>query len=388
MTNSGVRLANTALESSAPDRQTWLRQGRALLAWWLSELAGLLPDVLRDRLSGESGRAGVLIEGDTLRLADLRGGQARPLDKLDLKQMTAAEARGAIARALSRAGLTGCPVVLGLPDEQILRRCEFLPEGAERRVGDVLRLRLESAAPLPPGTFHWGYKIAGPAADGQLPVECVLVKAETVNALVARMAELNVELSGMFPAADFPGQATLNLLPQNLRRETLPLWSPFNRVLAALACVLAVLVLVLTFYRQEAELSGLRGELADLRERAESVLALRSGTREQLRSLQAVRQTKAAAPSPMGILNELSRLLPDNSWVSDFRLADGEIQLTGQSRSASSLIGLIERSPMFANVRFGSPVVRDPRTGAERFNMRFEWVKAADAPAGTKGGGP
>ncbi|MFP3942281.1 MAG: PilN domain-containing protein [Alphaproteobacteria bacterium] len=386
MTESGATLKNMAAANTASGREGLLRHGRAFLAWWMAELSGLLPGGVRTWLSGKSGRAGLIPEGDRLRLIDLRGGQSRPLRDLNLAEMTPAAAREAIERALRNAGLRDCPVVLGLPEPMVLRRRESLPAGAERRLDDILRLRLESTAPLPPGTFYWGYRIAGPAAEGRLPVECVLVKAETVEALAARMAELGVELSGVFPAADLPGHPALNLMPGHLRHEPPALWSPLNRRLAVLAAVLAVLVLGLSFYRQESSLEALDAELADLRRRAASVVALRTDARERLQSLRTVREMKATAPSLMGILNEVSRLLPDGTWVSDFRLQDGEIRLTGRSESASSLIGLIERSPVFANVRFGSPVVRDPQTGIERFNIYFDWAGAASARA--DGGGP
>ncbi len=388
MTESGATRAKKAAGDAAPGGESLRRFGRTFLRWWLSELKDLLPDRVRIWLAGDGTRAAIVLEGETLRIAELRGGLVRPLNDLDLVQMPPAKVRDAIRHSFARAGLSGCPVVLGLPEHLVLRRNESLPAGTERRLADVLRLRLESVAPLPPDAFYWGYRTVGPAADGRLSVECVLVKAEAVDNLLARLAELGMELSGAFPAADLPGPPTLNLLPGRLRREPLALWSAANKALAALAAVLAVLALLLNFYRQETALKALNDDLAGLRGRVEEVLALRTGAREQLSGLQAARKMKTEAPSLMGILDEVSRLLPDDTWVSDFRLQGGEITLTGQSRSASSLIGLIERSPVFANARFGSPVVRDPRTGAERFNIEFEWAVAATDKTAQNGGGP
>lgn len=350
-----------------------LRHGRAFLSWWLAELADLLPPAVRARLTEGKTGAGIIIDGETLHLTDLRGGRIRALCSVELAGMTPSEAGSAIGRALTRADLNGRPVVLGLPEHLVLRYCEMVPAGAARRLGDVLRLKLESAAPLPQGSFYWGYRIAGPAGEDGLPVECVLAKAEAVDGLTARLADLGVDLAGVYPAEDLPGEASLNLMPAHLEGARISLWSPLNRALAGAACLLALLALLMTYQRQEAALETLRAESAALRDRAASVLALRAAAQQQLQTVQAVRQAKSEAPPLMGILDELSRLLPDGTWVNDFRLQKGEVQLIGQSQSASSLIGLIEGSPSFANARFGSPVVRDPQSGAERFNIQFDW---------------
>jgi general secretion pathway protein L len=389
VTVQGATLVNSAVHGAPPQGVGVLRHGRAFLSWWLEELAGLLPGALRARFSGAGAQAGIVLEGDTLRLTDLRGGQIRPLCEFDLSRMSPVEAREAVARALGKAGLADCPVVLGLPEHAVLRYRESLPAGAERRLADILRLKLESTAPLPPGNYHWAYRITGPASGGRLPVECVLVKSETLEALNSRMAGLGIGLSGIYPAADLPGEPSLNLLPAHLRRERLTLWSPLNKGLGALAVVLFLLALVLSFHKQDSRLEALNAELAVLKDQAASVLALRTEALDYVQNLQAVQAAKAAAPPLMGILDETSRLLPDGTWVSDFRMSGGEVRIAGQSQSASSLIGLLENSPLFTNVRFASPVVRDPRSGTERFNISFEWVSTAAAPASAarEGGG-
>ena len=49
--------------------------------------------------------------------------------------------------------------------------------------------------------------------------------------------------------------------------------------------------------------------------------------------------------------------------------------MQGQSPAASALIGALESSGLFENVRFTSPVTQDRRSGLERFHITAQIVK-------------
>jgi general secretion pathway protein L len=69
------------------------------------------------------------------------------------------------------------------------------------------------------------------------------------------------------------------------------------------------------------------------------------------------------------ILNETTRLMPDNTWVTHFRLYGDQLTLAGNSAAASALIEALESSPKLSQVSFASPITFDPKQGVERFNL-------------------
>ena len=75
-------------------------------------------------------------------------------------------------------------------------------------------------------------------------------------------------------------------------------------------------------------------------------------------------------------LEELSRVIPDGTWLNGLQFNNRRIIIQGQSPSASSLIQRIEASAFFQNVSFVSPVTKDTANGLERFQI------AADAANG------
>jgi len=71
------------------------------------------------------------------------------------------------------------------------------------------------------------------------------------------------------------------------------------------------------------------------------------------------------------LLDELSRIVPANSYVSNLRFRENTLELQGSAESASNLIPLLERSPVFENVTFNAPSSKG-RDNKETFSLKAE----------------
>ena len=74
-------------------------------------------------------------------------------------------------------------------------------------------------------------------------------------------------------------------------------------------------------------------------------------------------------PPFIGYLHELTRQLPDNSWLKRLSIEDSELHLQGESGAAASIIPMLEESDYFKEVRFRSPVTKNNATGKEQFHI-------------------
>ncbi|MSO23516.1 MAG: hypothetical protein EXQ58_09750 [Acidobacteria bacterium] len=72
----------------------------------------------------------------------------------------------------------------------------------------------------------------------------------------------------------------------------------------------------------------------------------------------------------LGAWNELSTLLPKNSWITNFALKDQSVEITGMSDEASKLLQILDRSPYFRKAEFTAPITRDG-LGKEVFLIRM-----------------
>ena len=80
-------------------------------------------------------------------------------------------------------------------------------------------------------------------------------------------------------------------------------------------------------------------------------------------------EKKTADTMAVVLIDEVSRILPDHTWIARLDLTASEMQLQGQSSNSSSLIAIIEASPYFEHARFGSPVVQITGTANDRFHI-------------------
>ena len=74
------------------------------------------------------------------------------------------------------------------------------------------------------------------------------------------------------------------------------------------------------------------------------------------------------------VLDELSKIVPNNAYLSNLRYRSGALEAQGSAENASSLIPLLERSPVFENVGFNAPSNRG-RDNRETFSLKADLEK-------------
>ena len=78
--------------------------------------------------------------------------------------------------------------------------------------------------------------------------------------------------------------------------------------------------------------------------------------------------------SKIEILEELAKLLPSTVWIWNFKYTGKEMEISGFADSASDLISLLDKSPLFEKVEFLAPVTKDreKRDGVDKERERFK----------------
>ncbi|HTB04874.1 MAG TPA: PilN domain-containing protein, partial [Bradyrhizobium sp.] len=107
--------------------------------------------------------------------------------------------------------------------------------------------------------------------------------------------------------------------------------------------------------------------------------AIRAGSDGDRSPIAALERRKYATPASVIVLDALSQVLPDNTFVTELHLAGNKLQIAGITRDAPALIPLIEQSRHFARATFYAPTTRSASDPGERFHIeaRIEPINTA-----------
>lgn len=72
------------------------------------------------------------------------------------------------------------------------------------------------------------------------------------------------------------------------------------------------------------------------------------------------------------ILTLLTQITPDDTWLNYMSLRKGQLLLRGESKSAIKYLSDLAKVEGFGDVRFASPVTRNPASDMERFNVQLQ----------------
>ncbi len=156
--------------------------------------------------------------------------------------------------------------------------------------------------------------------------------------------------------------------------RTLPLHLIFYLV-PPVALILLTLLLSLPIDRQQQQLAAKEKEFKRIKARLARLEAT-SKEKEHIEAMiKALSSFRAeAGPKKIDILEELTKRLPEDAWVSNLSIRGKKMTIRGQAASAISLINALDESPMFTNVHFISSVTKNRSTGKEYFNIQVDIV--------------
>ncbi|HKT20341.1 MAG TPA: PilN domain-containing protein [Stellaceae bacterium] len=342
---------------------------RGALRWWLGELASFAPAGLRRRMA--SLRSRLLLVSDALgtSLVLENGEQRQSLGPVDLASPRS------VQRALSAApqarGGSSANVVLCVPANSALRTSVTLPLAAERNLDQVVGFELERLVPFKRDAAYYAHRIiARNKAARHLQVELTVVRRAELDAAAQAAQRVGLHATGIEIAGANPADPA-TLIP--LEGTARPAAHAHARIaLAALAGVAALLVvaaIAIPFLRIQHARNALVQQVTEARREAEASLDLQKQIDAQLQDQNLLIDRRRQTPTVTELLDVITRLTPDNTFLTELQIGNGEVHLIGASISATALLGLVDQSPSFRNAAFRSSITQDAKLNRERFDI-------------------
>ena len=336
-------------------------------AWWGGELRALLPARWRKLLSVEDAQVLLHPVGDELQVQRTFGADVRELLRLPLAEPDSLVPALNSALGEEQAEL---PRVLLLPPGLVLRRVLTLPAAALDNLRTVLGFELDRQTPFKPDQVVFDSRVLAHEPGAQMiPVELALVPRERLQQALTAIGPLAETLGSVDIAGPDGRRRGYNFLPPEQRRSR----SHARLLLHAGLIAATVLFLLLAMGRlldnRAAAVAALGEEGDAVQREARAVAKLRDSLEDAAEAANFLAIEKSRQPSMVLLLDDLTRRLPDDTWLERLSFARGEVSLSGQSAQAAKLLEILQESSLLRSPALSGPIQPDARSGKDRFNI-------------------
>ncbi|WP_315784219.1 MULTISPECIES: PilN domain-containing protein [unclassified Bradyrhizobium] len=262
--------------------------------------------------------------------------------------------------------LRGATVEIHLAAENVLVRPLDFPKQAEPFLEGMIRTQIGRLTPWNLDQVLYGYSVPRAAND-----RIALTLAATPRALVQPLLAFadHVGAAKLVVTADVGSADGLPIqIFKTSLRSSLAGGRDLGRVLKlgwlSVAATTAVLLVSTTLVG-----GYLDGELEDTQAQ---VTRLRAALRPAMGAIAAdglLAKRKQTTPASVIVLDTLSKILPDETYVVEMHIENDRLQISGLTKDAPALIRLIEQSPQFSRATFYAPTTRTAGEAGERFHI-------------------
>ncbi len=268
------------------------------------------------------------------------------------------------------------PTILLLTPGQYLLRTLKLPAAAEENLHQVVAFELDKQTPFEAEQVYFAERLIHRQPQGKkITVQVVLVRKEFLDDKISLLRAANIQPDAV-DVAKFEGEQPLplgfDLLPSQWQVTKNRRQKIINGVLAVLLLALIVTALALPIFHQKKVIADLEQQISQVRTKAKQANELKQRVEQLKEESQFAATKKQAKPALIQVIEDLSKRVPKDTWLTGFQYQKGQLRIDGRSPAASKLIELLEDSPYLKNLHFISPITQDRNTGLERFRISME----------------
>ncbi|HKS63217.1 MAG TPA: PilN domain-containing protein [Xanthobacteraceae bacterium] len=264
--------------------------------------------------------------------------------------------------------LSGWHVELVLQPERFLVRPLELPARAAEFLDGVVRAQIDRLTPWDAGDATFGWSVPVPQDDGRIVITVAAAAKQSIAPYAQGLADLGASSIAVFvQLSNEEGNDRIKVLDQ---RPGTIIDARRLRHLLSTGLVAATIVATLSIGAMWLADSYVGARQDDIARKIGSARAalMASGKSgfEPHRILE--RRKHDVAPSVI-VLDAVSQILPDDTYVTALEIEGDKVRISGLTRDAPPLIGLMERSNRFARATFFAPTTRSPSDQGERFHI-------------------
>ncbi|MDR3529056.1 MAG: hypothetical protein P4L90_00665 [Rhodopila sp.] len=324
----------------------------SFFSWWIARITELLPSTWTNAAARP--RDGVVI--------DLSQGHEITAS-IRRKGIQEAVGLGAAARVAGRN-----PVLLRPPQESVLVKHHIVPTAPRRELDQLLRYELARITPFPVEALFWRWDAhVKPGDRARTEITLTMVPKMLLAPTLAALDSVDLK-----PDFVEVGPVERPLLLPVADDTELTNGSALARGLAWSCGGLAIVAMVLPLVLQIVALRATDDAITELQPAIRQVDVLRRGLTANGAAREVITRESERTGDVLQVLAAITRILPDDSFLTDFSLRERQMTISGRTTSAPRLITGLSADPAIRDPAFVAPVTRIEGATSDVFSIKAE----------------
>lgn len=341
--------------------------GRSVLDywhWWTEELQSATPLRLRQLLFNAK-KLILEINGDTVEVYLMIGNKKNQIANAAIHDISANHIR----KYIKESNVTD--IIVSIPEQQVLEKNVSFPLATEENIREVLSFEMDRLTPFTSNQVYYDYYIISRNKQkNKIDLKLIIIPKEKIDNLLKDLDQMGYQPQVVTVHGEkIDKNAQINLLPIEKRAKKINALKIVNYSLIGVLSILFLISLLLPIWNKINYIKTLDPELSEYTQSAEKIMKLRKQVDNAEEEALFLVEKKRATVLMLQVLDELTQIIPDDTWANQVDVNDDEVHVYGESVSSASLLPIIESSKIFSNPQFRSPVTQNRQNNTERFHL-------------------
>jgi len=354
----------------------WLKASPAgkFFRWWTEELSQAMPLAWKQKLQYAQRRVTLSLKPDSLSVGVDKNRTLSPLQTISMAQDPSLQ-KQQVEDLLIDHELQEAPRFLLLDLDSVLNTQMQLPLAAEPNLAQVLSFEMDRQTPFKASDVYYDWKILHRGSEsGKIKLDLFVVPRADVDGQVKSASDWGFQLAGV-DILDGERTMGLNLLPADRRVRSANRKARLNFALGGAFAILLALVMAQSLSLRSHQVAELEQAITEVQGEARAVSQVKKQIGDSSEAAGFLATKRAETPLSIAVLADITRILPDDTYLDRLVITKSSVQLQGKSQNAQQLIELVNQSDLLDDAAFRGSTRLDARSGLEIFEVNAVVVK-------------
>ncbi|MDR0587572.1 MAG: PilN domain-containing protein, partial [Burkholderiales bacterium] len=360
---------------------SWIQRCRDGWIKWQAELLQLLPQKVRARLQQSAMLPAVTLKDHEVLLWMPTVHQGIVTRGLHASSALPSSPESSFAQAAFPN--LDSPVMLWLDGVKVLRRQLTLPAALSENLAQTFAYETDRYTPFHADEVYSDIRLLSHhEATEEIEVAFAVIPKKPTDTLLARARSLGFAVGGILADAPDRVEEAFNLLPESKRDHHKNALTQRIKPMMIAVILALIAVTALPLIQKADYLSRLTQSVQALRGKALRIETLYATQNTYVAQWNVIQKEKTAFPTMLSVLNEVTQLLPTDTWLTqlEVRLVKNEgqpqryVYLRGESKDASKLIPLLDESTLFHKTAPRASITGIQNADAELFDIGTQMI--------------